>query len=187
MQPEFDHVALLVSNLEKSIDAFNPEWHIDTIDTFPSEGTKEVYIGPPNATGRLLLIEPIGDGPYKTAYAKRGAGLHHIAINVDNIHTFSEKISGSGWYLHPASLNSFQKHKTIWLARPATPLLVEVVQRKPMAHSGSTEFVSKIDLPLPKDRPSLIKALGIDQLHLSQERFGFVTIQGVRYKLKDFV
>lgn len=76
-----DHVALLCSSVKSSLRTlasllpaeaaglFTP----GKIETFPSEGTRECYIGKNKGGGaRLLLIEAVGvDGPYARALAKR--------------------------------------------------------------------------------------------------------------------
>ena len=187
MVVEFDHIALLVTDLEKTLETLNPDWHFGKIDTFPAEGTKEIYIGPPNATGKLLLIEPIGAGPYQNALEKRGAGLHHIAINVPDCRAYADKIAGSGWYLHPSSLTTFHTYQTIWFARPATPLLIEVAQRKPLAQSDQVDFISKIEVPLPTHKPSLVSAVGLDQFQASVDSNFYITIDGSRVDIQDLL
>jgi len=188
MRIEFDHVGILVSDLRCGLDSLrHNDWPINEIKEYPSEGTKEVYIGPASASGLLLLIEPIGEGPYQDALAKRGPGIHHIAINVDDVTAFTDHISGSGWYLHPKSLITFETHRTVWLARSGTPLLVEIVQRKSMAESERVEFVSRIEVPLPRSKPLLASAVGVDQFQSTSEPNVFITIGGVRRRLEDLV
>lgn len=188
MKIEFDHVGILVTDVMCAVESLQPnDWPIGEIEVFSSEGTKEVYIGPTSASGRLLLIEPIGEGPYRQALTKRGPGIHHIAIHVDDAVEFTDHIAGSGWYLHPKSLSTFEQYETLWLARPGVPLLVEVVQYKSMTRSESPEFVSQIEVSLPKSKPQLASAIGLDQFRPSLEPDVFITIGGDRRRLKDFV
>lgn len=188
MKIEFDHIGILVCDVMAGLESLPPEdWPIGEIETFPQEGTKEVYIGPASASGRLLLLEPIGEGPYRDALQKRGPGLHHIAINVDDVMAFTGRISGSGWYLHAKSLITFEKHHTVWLARPGVPLLIEVVQTNSAAESERAPFVSRIEAPLPENKPLLSSALGIDQFLPSPEPKVYLTIDGDRRLLEDLV
>jgi len=188
MRIEFDHVGILVNDVIGGLEPVRSNgWPIGEIEEFPSEGTKEVYIGAESSSGRLLLIEPIGEGPYREAMAKRGPGVHHLAINVDDVMEFTRRVSGSGWYLHPTSLNTFEEFKTVWMARPGVPLLVEVVQRSPMADSETVEFVTRIEMPLPGTKPLLASAVGLDQFRPSSEPGVFITINGDRKRLEDFV
>ena len=188
MKVEFDHVGILVSDVAHALNSLQPHnWIIGDIAAFPSEGTKEVYIGPISSSGRLLLIEPIGEGPYKDALARRGLGLHHIAINVDDAMAFTDHISGSGWYLHPQSLRTFKQYKTLWLARPGVPMLVEIVQRKLTSKTKKSSFIKRIDVPLPKSKPLLTRAIGLEHLQSSSEQAVFITIDDERKKLEDFI
>jgi hypothetical protein len=188
MKIEFDHLGLLVTSVTCALDSLRSHsWPIGDIEEFPSEGTKEVYIGPAGASGQLLLIEPIGDGPYQEAMAKRGPGVHHIAIHVDDAIEFTERISGSGWYLHPKSLGTFKQYKTIWLARPGVPLLVELVQRESMGESDRAAFINRLELPLPEHKPHLADALGLTQLQPTLASDVFISIGGDRSRLADLL
>ena len=78
---QFDHVALLCQSIESSLQALEallPEEAQSSflpgkIESFPSEGTRECYIGKKGKGGaRLLLMEAVGStGPYFRALAKR--------------------------------------------------------------------------------------------------------------------
>ena len=105
-----NHVAILVEDIESVLEKvqFTPDL-LGEIEEFPSEGTRELYIGSDNQMGRILLMQAIGDGPYKNALDKRGPGLHHIALDVLNIDDFVTKLSGSGWLLHPKSIEFCSK------------------------------------------------------------------------------
>jgi hypothetical protein len=187
-QIEFDHVGILVKSVMDTLERLHPhKWPSGAIETFPAEGTKEVYLGPVSASGRLLLIEPIGEGPYKEAWVKRGSGIHHIAINVDDVFAFMERIAGSSWYLHPKSLSTLKEHQTLWLARPRVPLLVEVVHRKSMPSTKNVAFVSQIEVPLPESKPLLTSAIGLEQFQAASEPDVFITIDEERRRLEELV
>ena len=76
-----DHVALLCDSIESSLAslaALLPEeaascFAPGKIESFPSEGTRECYVGKnKNGGARLLLMEAVGSsGPYARALAKR--------------------------------------------------------------------------------------------------------------------
>jgi hypothetical protein len=191
MKPEIDHVGILVSNLEHSLKSLRPHgWPIGEIEEFPSEGTKEVYVGPVGATGRLLLMQAVSEGPYRAAMVKRGPGIHHIAINAPDVTAFLDPVSGSGWYLHPTSLATYKKHKTIWLSRPGVPLLVEVVEKiSPEDFERDIDaFISRIELPLPHDKPLMVDSLGVGgSIQRSSSQGIFITIGGNRQALEEFV
>jgi hypothetical protein len=185
---ELDHIGILVDNLvDVLITLRHFDWPIGEIKEFPTEGTREVYVGLSSSSGRLLFLEPVGDGPYKDAMEKRGPGVHHIGIHVEDMMVFIERISGSGWYLHPKSLPMWKTFKTVWLARPGVPLLLEVIQRKSLSVSERVEFVTRIEVPFPESRPFLAAAIGIDQLQPSTEGRVFITIDSKRLSLDDLL
>lgn len=115
------HVALLVPDLQRALAGVRAlGLEPGPIDEFPAEGTRESYCG--QGAARLLLLEAIGPGPYQRALAKRGPGLHHVAVAVEDGPALC---AASGWLLHPRTLAS-QPH-TLWLARPGVGALVEVM------------------------------------------------------------
>jgi hypothetical protein len=191
MKSELDHIGILVSNLEQTLKSLVPHgWPVGDVEEFPSEGTKEVYVGPVGAPGRLLLLQPIGEGPYGEAMARRGPGVHHMAINVPDITSFLEQVSGTGWYLHPRSLATYEEFGTVWLSRPGVPMLVEVVERiSPGTSEADTDgFVTRIEVPLPDDKPRMADALGLESsFQRSSSDAFFITIDGKRRALEDFL
>ncbi|MEO7819737.1 MAG: VOC family protein [Actinomycetota bacterium] len=151
MSHQLDHVALVVHRLEPVLERL--DWlETGPIEDFPSEGTREVYLGV--GSGRLLLMEPTnGEGPYARAFAKRGAGLHHVAINVPDLREFLGCVRG--WLLVPALLQEVARTRTAWLARPGVATLLEVHEAE---RAEGAAVVEQVELPgpLPVDpRPAM--------------------------------
>lgn len=120
-----DHVALLVSSLEASLERLQESGlAAGPVESFPSEGTREVYLGDPDRPARLLLLESTGEGPYQRALQKRGPGLHHVAVEVADPAAFAAE--AQGWLLHPHTLQS--QPRTLWFARPGVGALLEVTK-----------------------------------------------------------
>lgn len=147
-----DHVALVVRRLEPVLERL--DWlEAGPIEAFPSEGTREVYLGV--GLGRLLLMEPTnGQSPYARALAKRGAGLHHMAINVPDLREFLGCVRG--WLLVPACLQDLARTRTAWLARPGVATLLEVHEAE---RAEGAAVVEQVELPgpLPVDpRPAML-------------------------------
>lgn len=143
---QLDHVALLVKSVEatsKRLAALG--WPVNDIESFPGEGTRECYVGSPDHTARLLLCEAADpDGPYGRALAKRGPGIHHVAVNVTALDDYIDDLSGSGWLLLPQSLRTIRDGRTAWLARPGTGLLVEVHER---TSKDRPAFLTRLEIP----------------------------------------
>ena len=131
MKSVLNHVAILVESLESVVEKniFDTSL-LGEIEEFPKEGTRELYIGLNHQMGRILLMQAHGPGAYENALKKRGPGLHHIAIDVLNIDEFVASLSGSGWLLHPKSLEFYKSHKQVYLNRPGVAALIEVQERK---------------------------------------------------------
>ena len=125
---QLDHIGFLVSAAATAARVFaDLPVEVGPTEDFPSEGTREIYVGAPTQDARILLLEPIGPGPYQSARQRRGPGLHHVALRVADLKSYVSGLQGSGWYLHPISLTSCAESGTAWLARPGTPLLVELI------------------------------------------------------------
>lgn len=167
-----NHIALLVPSVQKAADYLRSfDIRIGPAQEWEGEGTLEIYVGNTDAQcATLLLMESVKEGAYTRALRKRGPGLHHIAIDVLNLETYIDKLSGSGWLLHPKSLKTIKASRTAWLARPGIPALIEVqeresVDRKPL-------FIDEIRIPdISQKQLDMFSALGIKQvrtgLHLS--------------------
>jgi catechol 2,3-dioxygenase-like lactoylglutathione lyase family enzyme len=144
------HVALLVPSVDKSASYLSSRGlTCGKAEAFEAEGTKEVYVGDyQNQSGLLLLLEPIGDGPYKRAMTKRGPSLHHIAIDVLDMKKFTFQASQSGWQLHPVS-----NDQTSWFFQKGLPLL-EVNEKKTL--STKPLKISELQISLPNKALSVL-------------------------------
>ncbi|NJN17085.1 MAG: hypothetical protein HC822_12830 [Oscillochloris sp.] len=127
MNVHLHHIAVLTHGLSAVEESLPAELERLGVDVFPSEGTKEQYIDL-SASGRpsLLLIESIGDGPYRNALQKRGAGLHHIGFVTDHIGNAVDYFAQQRLLLHPITLKTVAQG-VIWMCRPEIPFLVELV------------------------------------------------------------
>ena len=160
MKAALHHVAILVESIESTLrrNSF-PAEELGAIEEFPSEGTRELYIGQP-VMGRILLMQAIGSGPYQRAFEKRGQGLHHVGLDIERLDEFVGLVSGSGWYLHPASLDSYNKKKQVYLCRPGVPILMEIQERQ--IFPDDDYFVQKVEFPFLHE--GLAKALMCDRI-----------------------
>lgn len=120
-----DHVAVLVDDIEATAEA----WKLSAaqeIEAFPGAGARELYCRTEGRSARVLLMQPIGPGPYARAMTERGPGLHHVALRVDDVRGFVTSVVGSGWPLHPRSLETVESRRQAWLCRPGFPCLIEL-------------------------------------------------------------
>jgi hypothetical protein len=156
------HVAVLVPSVRRAADVFAAlGFEIEAEEEWEAEGTREIYVGR-EWSNSLLLIEPIGPGPYQTALEKRGAGLHHLAIDVLDLESYVTSLAGSGWLLHPASIRTVVSTNTAYLARPGFPALIEVQGREELEQREL--FVDGIEVPLESSLTRLLKPLPLQKV-----------------------
>jgi hypothetical protein len=137
-----DHIAVLTTDLRRQSDALPSSCRKEAIESFPAEGTREQYVELAERVPRLLLLQPIGAGPYSRALKKRGPGLHHVGVKTQSIKALVPRISELGLLMHPISIQTIE-HGVAWLCRPGVPFLIEVAEGKVGADSGA------FDLGLP--------------------------------------
>ncbi|HAP42589.1 MAG: hypothetical protein A2087_11260 [Spirochaetes bacterium GWD1_61_31] len=157
-----NHVSVLVHDVRAAAAPFVQAGHaVGEFEAFEAEGTDEVYLGPPDSGARLLLQAPHGPGPYLRAYQKRGAGLHHIALDVSDLPAFAARMGEIGWLLHPVSLLNFQKQRPVFFARPGVPVLLEVAQQAPVAAEA---FINRVLVPVVAGNERFITDLNLPAL-----------------------
>ncbi|MDB3956688.1 methylmalonyl-CoA epimerase [Candidatus Nitrosopelagicus sp.] len=94
---KIDHIAIAVNDVEASAKVYQKALGIDEIEfeTVDSEGVKVAII--PMENGRIELIQPTkDDSPIKKFLDKKGPGLHHMALETDNIEGEVERMEGCG-------------------------------------------------------------------------------------------
>ena len=94
---KIDHIAIAVNDVEASAKVYQKALGIDEIEfeTVESEGVKVAII--PMENGRIELMQPTkDDSPIKKFLDKKGPGLHHIALQTDDIDGEVERMEGCG-------------------------------------------------------------------------------------------
>jgi methylmalonyl-CoA/ethylmalonyl-CoA epimerase len=94
---KIDHIAIAVNNVESAAKEYQQALGIDSVEfeTVDSEGVKIAIIHLDN--GRIELMEPTNDSsPIKKFLEKKGEGLHHMALETNNIEVEVERMQGCG-------------------------------------------------------------------------------------------
>ena len=94
---KIDHIAIAVNDVEESAKIYQKALGIDEIEfeTVESEGVKVAIL--PMENGRIELIQPTNDeSPIRKFLDKKGQGLHHMALETDNIEGEVERMEGCG-------------------------------------------------------------------------------------------
>lgn len=94
---KIDHIAIAVNNVEESAQKYKEALGVDNIEfeTVETEGVKVAIIHLEN--GRIELMEPTNESsPIKKFLDKKGQGLHHVALETDNIEGEVDRMEGCG-------------------------------------------------------------------------------------------
>lgn len=179
--PSIDHIAFVVEKIEKLVD----EWLVETdnlIEDFPSEGTRELYLGAPEQSMRILLMQPTGPGPYENAYQKRGDSLHHIAFCVDDINAIAKGAQKVGWERPPKSLPYLESMGQLWLCKPGIPTLIEIVQGRA---NYDSQFAEKLYLPITEFEMRLFDIFECQNIEQTNHSFPFINLNGQEIALQN--
>ena len=94
---KLDHIAIAVNDVEESAKIYQQALDVDEIEfeTVESEGVKVAILHLENT--RVELMQPTNDeSPIKKFLDKKGQGLHHMALDTDNIEGEVERMEGCG-------------------------------------------------------------------------------------------
>ena len=94
---KIDHIAIAVNDVDASAKVYQKALGIDEIEfeTVESEGVRVAII--PMENGRIELMQPTkDDSPIKKFLEKKGQGLHHMALETDDIDGEVERMEGCG-------------------------------------------------------------------------------------------
>jgi len=94
---KIDHIAIAVNDVEESAKIYQQALGVDNVEfeTVKSEGVKIAIIHLENA--RIELMQPTNDtSPIKKFLDKKGQGLHHMALETENIEGEVNRMEGCG-------------------------------------------------------------------------------------------
>lgn len=175
------HTAVLVPSAQKAAEYLRKfNFHIGELEEF--EETLEIYVEGAERHS-LLLMEAKANGSYQRALKKRGPGIHHFAIDVLNLENFIDSLSGSGWLLQLNSLKTFKNFKTVYLARPGFPGLIEVQEKKKLTEGPL--FVEEISLPFDIKLMNLVKSIGLEDIIKASTGNSSFVLRGNKVDLKN--
>ncbi len=99
-----DHVGIAVRNLEEAIKVWEGlGLKVNEVEEVPEQRVKTaiIHVG----GSRIELLEPTAeDSPIARFIAKRGEGIHHLALGVDGIEDVLDDLRNAGYRLideHP--------------------------------------------------------------------------------------
>lgn len=141
MPKRIDHVAIIVRDIEQSL-----RFYRDTLGITPSEvkdvPTEQVRIaflpmGGPGGS-EIELIEPTTPDSSLTKFLeKRGEGLHHICLEVDDIDAALREMQDKGAPVLDKQPRVAAEGRAIFLHPKGTNgVLLELIEKEPDTHKG---------------------------------------------------
>jgi len=94
---KIDHIAIAVNDVEAAMKQYQEALDVKDVEfeTVESEGVKIGILHLEN--GRIELMQPTNDSsPIKKFLDKKGEGLHHMALETDNIEGEVTRMEGCG-------------------------------------------------------------------------------------------
>jgi methylmalonyl-CoA epimerase len=99
MSLRIDHIAIVVNNLEAGLQVYRDALGLplERIEEVPAEQVKVAFLPFPFGGGEIELLEPTtSDSGVARFLAKRGEGIHHICLVVDDIEAAMAELSAKG-------------------------------------------------------------------------------------------
>jgi len=128
---KIDHIAIVVENLDAALAVYRDAlgMTVTAIKEMPEQDVKMAFL--PAGEGEIELLEPIhadsGIGKY---LAKRGEGLHHLCLEVDDIEATLADLKAKGAQLIDETPKQGAYGKIAFIhPKGAHGVLVELVQR----------------------------------------------------------
>ena len=129
---KIDHIAIAVNDLETSASVYKEALGADHVEfeTVETEGVRVAIIKLEN--GRIELMQPTrDDSPIKKFLEKRGQGLHHVALQTDDIEGEVSRMKECGVkFLGNIRLGSEQTRVTFIHPKSLEGVLAELCSHK---------------------------------------------------------
>ncbi len=97
MLKKIDHIGVAVKNLEKTVKLYNDIFNLSPSFSETVEEQKVKVAGFRLGESNIEFLEPVSDdSPIAKFMEKKGEGLHHLAIAVDNLESALIKLKEAG-------------------------------------------------------------------------------------------
>jgi len=99
MTLNIDHVAIVVEDIEQALTVYRDALGLplERLEEVPAEQVKVAFLPFPQGGGEIELVQPTSDDTGVAKYlAKRGEGIHHICVTVENIEAAMNDMAAKG-------------------------------------------------------------------------------------------
>jgi methylmalonyl-CoA epimerase len=128
---KIDHIAIVVENLETALAVYRDALGMTVTDVreMPEQDVKMAFL--PTGDSEIELLEPIhADSGIAKYLAKRGEGLHHVCLEVDDIEATLADLRAKGAQLIDETPRRGAYGRVAFIhPKGAHGVLVELVQR----------------------------------------------------------
>ena len=131
---KIDHIGIAVNSLEEAVPAFSALLgkNVSGEEDVPSEGVRVAFFG--EGSGRIELLEATGAGsPVARFLERRGPGVHHVCLAVEDLDAALERAEAAGHAaLEPRVRDGAGGHRVAFLhPRTTSGVLVELSETPP--------------------------------------------------------
>src|SRR5262245_62466533 len=128
---KIDHIGIAVKSLSSAVKVYEEIMglKVSGYDQVDDQGVRVAML--PVGDSRIELLEPTSaESPIQKFMTKRGEGIHHIAVQVDNIHEALERLKAAGARLIDSTPRQGAHNSLIAFVHPASTngVLLELVQ-----------------------------------------------------------
>jgi methylmalonyl-CoA/ethylmalonyl-CoA epimerase len=125
-----DHIGIAVKNLEEAVKLYTETLglKVDAVETLEERQVKTAIIN--IGESKIELLESTTpDGVIATFIEKRGEGMHHVALGVDNIEEALKELKAKSVLLiDQEPRRGVQKTKTVFMHPKGAKILLELVE-----------------------------------------------------------
>ncbi|MBW3671652.1 MAG: methylmalonyl-CoA epimerase [Acidobacteria bacterium] len=97
-KPRLDHIGIAVSSIDDAAIWLDLGLEIEHVETVETQKVKTAFLSVGDS--KLELLEPTSDdSPIAKFIEKKGEGIHHICLRVENIDDHLERLKARGYWL----------------------------------------------------------------------------------------
>ena len=133
MNKKIDHIGIAVKDLNSTQKIFETIFNTKAskVEIVESENVKTVFLKA--GTSKIELLEDLNkDGVINNFIEKRGPGIHHVAIEVNNIKKEIKRLQAEGFSIINSTPSKGANGKLISFLHPkeTAGVLIEICQKK---------------------------------------------------------
>jgi methylmalonyl-CoA/ethylmalonyl-CoA epimerase len=128
---KIDHLGIATKNIDEALKFWAGSLGLENVHTETVEDQRVRVAMLPLGESRIELLEPTGDdSPISKFLEKRGGGIHHIAVEVDDIEISLQQLKDSGTRLIDESPRVGAEGCLVAFVHPSSTggVLLELVQ-----------------------------------------------------------